>query len=108
MLPLAIQYGMPLDEFWPCDMRLLEAYQKAYIRNVSYSNWVQGQCNFAAFGVTMANAFAKKGAKKQEYPQWKDPFAKKKVITSENLESEYRDLQKNQNDFIRSLLKNKK
>lgn len=108
MLPLAIQYGMPLDEFWHGDMRLLEAYQKAYIRNVSYSNWLQGQYNFAAFGITMANAFAKNGAKRQEYPQWQDHFAKKKVITTENLESEYRDLQKNQNDFIRKLLKKEK
>jgi hypothetical protein len=53
--------------------------------------------------------FAKKGAKPLEYPHEPfDPFKQKKVITSENLESEYRDLQKNQNDFIRSLLKNKK
>ena len=53
--------------------------------------------------------FAKKGAKPLEYPHEPfDPFKKKKVITTENIEREYRDLQKNKNDFIRSLLKNKK
>lgn len=107
-MPLAIQYGMPLDEFWHGDMRLLEVYQKAYMRDVSYKCWLQGQYNFMAFGITMANSFAKKGAKPKEYPEWKDPFEGiKERVTAENLEKKQRDLQKNQNNFIRSLLNKK-
>ena len=74
VLPLAIQYGMSEYQFWHGDMRLLEVYQKAYYRDRSYNAWLQGQYNQVAYGVVMSNAFAKKGSKQAEYPQWKDPF----------------------------------
>ena len=79
-------------QFWHGDMRLLEVYQKAYYRNTSYNAWLQGQYNQVAYGVVLSNAFAKKGSKQAEYPQWKDPFEKfnKPKITKENLEYEFR------------------
>ena len=106
---MALQYGMCTDEFWHGDKRLFEVYERAYYRRLYESAWLSGLYVNIAVQNTAGNMFAKKGAKPLEYPHEPfDPFKQKKVITSENLESEYRDLQKNQNDFIRSLLKNKK
>ena len=110
MLPLAIQYGMSESQFWYGDTRLLEVYQKAYYRNTSYSAWLQGQYNQVAYGVVMSNAFAKKGSKQAEYPQWKDPFEKfnKPKITKDNLEEEFRQSQANQNAWLKNILHGKK
>jgi hypothetical protein len=102
VLPLAVQYGMPLDEFWYGDMRLLSAYQKAHIRNQSYNAWLQGQYNYAGYSICLANAFAKKGTKKEEYPQWVDPMAKyeKPKVTKETAEREFRKQQAEQNAWL--------
>lgn len=96
---------MSTEEFWHGDMRLLEAYQKAYMRNVSFTAWQQGQYTNIAFSVVMSNAFAKKGTNKAEYPQWKDPFdsLQKKVITSENIEEEFRIQQAEQNAWLKNI-----
>jgi hypothetical protein len=95
---------MTEKQFWYGDTRLLRAKQKAYLRNVSYYTWVQGQQNAVAFGVVLGNAFAKKGAKPKEYPKWKDPIPKmerkRKVITKENLEQEFRKQQIEQNAWL--------
>lgn len=90
-MPLALQFGMPLDEFWYGDMRLLEVYRKAYTRKKSYEAWLQGQYNCAGYSVVLANAFAKKGAKKQEYPKWEDPVEKENRPVQT-----YKDFQKQQ------------
>lgn len=102
MLPLAIQYGMTEEQFWHGDMRLLEVYQKAYYRNNTYNAWLQGQYNHVAYGMAMSNAFAKKGQKPAEYPQWKDPFEKfnKPKITKDNLEYEFRKQQAEQQSWL--------
>jgi hypothetical protein len=85
-------------------MRLLEVSAKAYYRDVSFRAWQQGQYNYVAFSVVMANAFAKKGANKQEYPTWKDPMekyeTKKPHITVENIEEEFRKQQIEQNAWL--------
>lgn len=93
---------MTYEQFWYGDIRLLRVYEKAYYRNVSFNAWYQGQYNHIAFGVTMQNAFAKKGAKKVEYPKWKDPCAqsKKPIITTENLEEQFRKEQAKQQDWL--------
>ena len=93
---------MTTHEFWHEDIRLLEVYQKAYYRNASYSAWVQGQYNHIAHAVVMANAFAKKGQQKAEYPEWKDPMEKylKRKITKDNLEEEFRKQQAEQNAWL--------
>lgn len=84
-------------------MRLLEVAQKAYYRDRSYVAWLNGQYNYIAYTVAIANSFANKGAKKSEYPQWKDPIekqVKRKKITKENLEYEFRKQQAEQNDWL--------
>lgn len=88
-MPLAVQYGMSLNDFWHGDMRLLEVYQKAYLRDKSYTAWTSGQYNYVAFSITMANAFAKKGQKKEEYPKWTDPIEKIEKPDPRKLKMEY-------------------
>lgn len=105
-MPLAVQYGMPLDEFWHGDMRLLEVYQKAYTRNVSYTAWLSGHYTMVAHSLALSNAFARKGAKQEEYPQWKDPIGQmsKPKITEDNIEEQHRNLQCRQVAFIASII----
>jgi hypothetical protein len=101
-MPLARQYGLTYDEFWHGDMRLLSVYQKGYFRDKSYTAWLQGQFDCVAYSVAMSNAFAKKGSKQAEYPQWKDPFEKfnKPKITKDNLEYEFRKQQSMQQAWL--------
>ena len=93
---------MTEDQFWHGDMRLLEVYQKAYYRNNTYNAWLQGQYNYIAHSISLSNAFAKKGTKQAEYPQWKDPFEKsnKPKITKDNLEYEFRKQQAEQQAWL--------
>lgn len=93
---------MSTYQFWHEDMRLLEVYQKAYFRNVSYNNWLQGAYNFEAFSKATINANrSKKSDPIQQYEQWKDPFEKAKPkITSENLETEFRKQQVEQQAWL--------
>lgn len=108
MLPLAKQYGMSLNEFWYGDMRLLDVYQKAYMRDVSYRSWVNGNYTTVAHSIALSNAFAKKGQKQQEYPKWQDPIEKIGIkqdkITKDNLEQKFREQQIAQQDWLSSVL----
>jgi hypothetical protein len=106
-LPLAFQYGQPLDEFWHGDMRLLKARQIAYYRDKTYTAWINGSRTFEANSKVSANANrTKKTDKVEQYSsEWKDPFEKKKKrITHENLESEFRKEQFNQNSWLHNIL----
>lgn len=106
MLPLAIQYGMTPSDFWYGDTRLLGVYQKAFIRNQSYNAWLQGQYNATAFGIVLANAFAKKGAKPAEYPKWKDPIPQP-TTTNEQQEQKFRKSQIQQNMWLHNMINSK-
>lgn len=105
-MPLAVQYGMPLKEFWHGDMRLLSVYQKAYLRNTSYVAWVNGQYNTIAHSIALSNGFASKGQKPKEFPQWQDPAEKisKPKITKDNIEEEFRKEQARQAGWLHNLL----
>lgn len=98
---------MTPTQFWYGDPRLLGVYQKAFIRNQSYNAWLQGQYNAVAYNIVMANAFAKKGTKPKEYPKWKDPFGfqRKEIITENNIEVKFRELQVNQNSWLHNIIK---
>lgn len=106
-MPLAIQYGMSEYQFWHGDVRLLSIYQKAYIRNQSYTAWWQGQYSCVAFGIVLENAFKKKGAKAESYPEYKDAFEKfeRKKLTKEEKEKQFRDMQIQQSNWINYILK---
>lgn len=97
---------MPIDEFWHGDLRLLEAYQKAYYRDKTYTAWLNGARIFEANSKVSANANStKKTDKVEQYSDWKDPFEKKKPkITQENLESEFRKEQFDQNAWLHNMM----
>lgn len=67
---------MPLKQFWYADTRLLLAYKKTYLSDISYKAWLQGVHSFEAHSLSLANAFAKKGVAAKPYPEWKDPVEK--------------------------------
>lgn len=100
---------MPLNEFWHGDLRLLEAYQKAYIRDKSYTAWLNGARIFEANSKVSANANrTKKTDKVEQYDDWRDPIStKKKKITEENLESEFRKEQFGQNSWLHDIMNKK-
>lgn len=111
MLPNAIQYGMTTEQFWYGDTRLLNVYQKAYYRNLSYSAWVQGNYNLYAVEQGARNALASKSSDiDRKWFDYIDPIKKfsKPQITKDNLETEFRQSQANQNAWLRNILKGNK
>lgn len=62
--------GMTYEQYWDMSPYLVIAYRKAYKLNREIANeqaWLQGLYVYDAFAVCMANAFAKRGAKKENY-----------------------------------------
>lgn len=68
-LPLALEYGQSVDEFWNGDPMLLYAYQKAYVNKIHKQSHIQGMYNFVAFSYSIANSFKKRTDKPIEYPK---------------------------------------
>lgn len=104
MVPLAIQYGMPLEDFWHGDMRLLYCYEKAYYRDKSFTAWQNGASFFEGLNKAIYNGFLRqrKSDKAEEWLPWKDPFEDdgKPKITKENVEQEYRKQQADQMGWL--------
>lgn len=62
--------GMTPTQYWEESPCLVVAYRKAYRLRREADNeqaWLQGLYVFDAFAVCLANAFAKRGSKKQNY-----------------------------------------
>jgi len=62
--------GMSYEQYWEQSPYLVVAYRKAYRLRRETENeqaWLQGLYMFDAFAVVMANVFAKRGSKRQEY-----------------------------------------
>lgn len=62
--------GMTYEQFWDAPPYLAIAYRKAYRirREIENENaWLSGLYVYDAFAVCLANAFTKRGAKKQQY-----------------------------------------
>ena len=62
--------GMTPAQYWEQSPYLVVAYRKAYRLRRETENeqaWLQGLYVFDAFAVCLANAFAKRGSKKQTY-----------------------------------------
>ena len=70
MIPIAIEAGMPLDEFWYGEEELFCSYVKAYRNRVNYTSW-------------MNNLYAKP-------IDFEAEAEKQKPVTKEDLESEFR------------------
>ena len=61
---------MSYEEFWYGDPWLAYYYKKAYIERrkaENYRDWLLGAYFYNAIGTALANGFAKKGARKQNY-----------------------------------------
>lgn len=68
--PTYLAMGMTYEQFWESDPHLVAYYRKAYRLKRQTENeqaWLQGIYFYDAFSVSLANAFAKRGAKKQNY-----------------------------------------
>ena len=97
---------MPLNEFWYGDVRLLEVYQKAYMRNVSYTAWLQGLYFFEANTKAIANGNrTKRSDPIEKYNDWKDPIPKPK-ISKENQDEKFRKTQAQQNLWLHNMINN--
>ena len=66
LLPLAIQYGMSVKEFWEESPDLFWAYRFSYIQKVKQEQaiantpmWLQGAYIYEAVSVALSNAFSK-------------------------------------------------
>lgn len=62
--------GMTYEQFWEQSPYLAVAYRKAFKLKREIANeqaWLQGLYVYDAFAVCMTNAFAKRGAKKENY-----------------------------------------
>ena len=97
---------MTYEQFWYGDPRLFDVYQKAYLRDKSYTAWLQGQHDAVAYSVALENAFAKKGATPVEYPKWKDPVPDRPIwsVEQNNIEKKFREAQANQNLWLHNMI----
>lgn len=98
---------MPLEEFWHGDIRLLEVYQKAYIRDKSYTAWLNGSFVFEAQSKATSNGNRTKQSDPiQQYNEWKDPIKSTTqiTITKEEQEEEFRTQQAEQNSWLRNMM----
>lgn len=62
--------GMTEEQYWDRSPQLAVAYRDAYRLQRKLQNeqaWLQGLYVFDAFAVVLANAFSKRGARKQNY-----------------------------------------
>ena len=62
--------GMTYEQYWEQSPYLAVVYRRAYRLKRETENeqaWLQGLYVFDAFAVCLANAFAKRGSKKQNY-----------------------------------------
>lgn len=99
---------MPLDEFWYGDFRLLEAYHKAYYRNICYNAWQIGN----NVNVALAKYFNNSNAKTKAQINWKwvdfvDPIEKlekKNPVSKEKMEVEFRKRQAQDKAFVQKIL----
>ena len=86
-------------------MRLLEVYQKAYIRDKSYTAWINGSYSAVAYKVVLGNAFGDSKTT-EDYPNWDDPI-KHNVSVVKNNEIEARKEQLRQNAWFSNMLHKK-
>ena len=98
-LPYALSIGVSYETFWTLNPRTLKPFIEAYkIKQevLDEEMWRMGIYVHEAVGVVLANAFAKKTAKKAEY--FKEPLLKQHKLETTELTEEQK-LQQVQNLF---------
>ena len=75
LLPIAVEIGMPLKEFWEEDPNLFWAYRFSYYKKKLHERelenqkaWLQGAYIFEAVSVALNNAFSKSKLNYREEP----------------------------------------
>lgn len=98
--PYYMMYGMSYEEYWHGDPWCMKAYHESYLLKQEQQNtmlWLQGIYFADAFGITLANAFSKKGSPPRKYMEKPiDIFPKTKA-------EEERDLADKQEKLIAGL-----
>ena len=67
-----IAIGVPAETYWDGYTEDLPIYARAHELKIEQRNqelWLQGLYVYEAFGAVLANAFGKKGSKKETYPE---------------------------------------
>lgn len=91
---------MTPTQFWFGDLKLLNRYQTAYMRNKSYEAWLHGYYVFEAMSKAIYNSFGRKqGDEPQQYGKWVEPFERIKQA-NETLEEKFRREQYEQNAWL--------
>lgn len=88
-LPYALSIGVPYETFWTLNPHTLKPFLEAYKlkqKMMDEQMWMMGAYVHEAVGVVLANAFAKKTAKKAEY--MKEPLLRKQQSTQELTEEQ--------------------
>ena len=104
--------GMTYEQYWDEPPYLAVAYRKAFKLKRELDNeqaWLQGIYIYDAFAVCLANAFSKRGAKKENYlekPFDIFPLTEEKKKLRE--QQEYAKMQKAMEAMVRKQRKNKK
>ena len=104
--------GMTYEQYWDEPPYLAVAYRKAYRLKREIANeqaWLQGLYVYDAFAVCMANAFSKRGAKKEKYLE--RPIDIFPLDENEKLrrdQEEYAKMQKAMEAMVRKQRKDKK
>ena len=90
--------GMTYEQYWEQSPFLAVVYRKAYRLKRQIANeeaWLQGLYIYDAFAVCMANAFSKKGTKKQQYAERPfDIFPLTEREKKQREQEEYKKMQK--------------
>lgn len=104
--------GMSYEQFWDEHPYLATVYRKAYQYKCEVENeqaWLQGLYIYDAFAVCLANAFAKPGAKKQNYIERPlDIFPLSEDEKKRREQEEYVKMQKAMEAMMRKQQRNKK
>ena len=104
--------GMSYEQYWEQSPFLAVVYRKAYRLKRQIENeqaWLQGLYIYDAFAVCMANAFGKRGSKKQQYVDKPfDIFPLTEQEKRQREQEEYKKMQQAMEAMIRKQQRDKK
>lgn len=108
--PYYLAIGMSYAEYWDGDPSLPRYYREAYQIKQKYDNynmWLQGLYVYDAFGVVLYNAFRKKNAKTQNYPDKPYEFEKSSKKKEDIVKEEKAKAEVWMNNFVNANKKRK-
>lgn len=104
--------GMSYEQYWDEPPILAVAYREAFRLKRELDNemaWLQGLYIYDAFAVVLANVFAKRGSRKQNYVEKPiDIFPLTKAEKKRREQEEYEKMQKAMEEMIRKQQRKKK